>query len=168
MKSWLWNGMLAAAVALPALSSMARAQSTDNERCSNATLKGDYAFVVTDVTFQIFVVGIAQFDGEGEFTQVDYPAGGLLSTPPLTAFRTGETGTYTVGKDCTGMAELDLNVPGVACHGIHYLAFVISNGGRSFHAVSSGAIPAGPAPCTLIADQDRVDFWKVGSERDDQ
>src|SRR5438105_3364928 len=38
MKSWLWQGVLAAAIALPAASSMARAES-----CTNATLKGDYA-----------------------------------------------------------------------------------------------------------------------------
>jgi len=38
MKSWLWKGMLAAAIALPALSGMARAQSTDNDGCTNATL----------------------------------------------------------------------------------------------------------------------------------
>jgi hypothetical protein len=42
MKSWLWQAMLAAAIALPALSGPARAQSTDNDGCTNATLKGDY------------------------------------------------------------------------------------------------------------------------------
>ena len=40
MKSWLWKGMLAATIALPALSGVARAQSTDNDGCTNATLKG--------------------------------------------------------------------------------------------------------------------------------
>src|SRR5260370_35209067 len=47
MESWLWTGMLAAAIALPALGGVARAQSTDNDGCTNATLKGDYAFAVT-------------------------------------------------------------------------------------------------------------------------
>jgi hypothetical protein len=50
MKSWLWNGMLAAAIALPALSDVAWAQSNDNDGCTNATLKGDYAFAVTAYT----------------------------------------------------------------------------------------------------------------------
>ena len=38
--------MLAAAIALPALSDVARAQNGDNDGCTNATLKGDYAFSV--------------------------------------------------------------------------------------------------------------------------
>jgi hypothetical protein len=43
MKTKFLKGMLAAAIALPALSGGAGAQITDNDRCSNATLKGDYA-----------------------------------------------------------------------------------------------------------------------------
>ena len=46
MKSWLWSGMLTATVALLAVGGVAQAQSTDNDRCSNATLKGDYGFTV--------------------------------------------------------------------------------------------------------------------------
>ena len=46
MKTWLWNGILAAAIALPALSGVARAQSTDNDGGSNATLQGDYGFTI--------------------------------------------------------------------------------------------------------------------------
>jgi hypothetical protein len=63
MKSWLWKGMFAAVISLPALSGVARsqstdnlpalsgvarAQSTDNDGCTNATLRGDYAFSVID------------------------------------------------------------------------------------------------------------------------
>ena len=72
MKSWLWKGMLAAAIALPALSGTAWAQSTDDDGCTNATLKGDYAFAVTGWSFPPgqpptpqFVVGIGRFDGRG-------------------------------------------------------------------------------------------------------
>src|SRR5260370_38914170 len=104
MKSWLWNGMLAAVIALPALSGMARA---DNDGCSNATLHGDYAFAVTgwslspdQIWVPEFIVGIAQFDGNSKFTQVDYPADGLR-TMGLTGFRPGQTGTYAVRADCT-------------------------------------------------------------------
>ena len=50
MKSWLWKGMLAAVVALPAASGVARAQSNDNDGCTNATLKGDCAFSVVNFT----------------------------------------------------------------------------------------------------------------------
>jgi hypothetical protein len=70
MKSWLWKGMLAATIALPALSGMARAQSNDNDGCTNATLKGDYAFSVIDFILPQVVVGIGRFDGKGGFTQL--------------------------------------------------------------------------------------------------
>src|SRR6267143_353962 len=108
MKSWLWKGMLAATIALPALSGVARAQSPDDDGCTNATLKGDYAFAVTAYTPAGFpegppqvVAGIVTFDGKGKFTQRDY-GGDSLRTRGQTDFSTGETGTYTVNSDCTG------------------------------------------------------------------
>jgi hypothetical protein len=169
MKSWLSRAMLAAAIALPALSGVARAQ--DNDGCSNATLKGDYAFAVTGWSLSPaqlwvpeFIVGIAQFDGKGKFTQVDYPADGLR-TMGLTGFRTGQTGTYAVRADCTGGGELDLNVGGVGTgHGVIKLAFVVSNGGRSVHAVVSGS--TSPFATQPEIGQVRTDFWKVGSEQE--
>jgi hypothetical protein len=169
MKSWIWNGMLAAAIALPALSGMARAQ--DNDGCSNATLHGDYAFAVTgwnlspgQLWVPEFIVGIAQFDGKGKFIQVDFPADGLR-TMGLTDFRTGQTGTYAVRTDCTGLGELDLNVGGVGTgHGVIKLAFVVSNGGRSVHAVVSGS--TSPFATQPEIGQARTDFWKVGSEQE--
>jgi hypothetical protein len=42
MKLWLWKGMLMVTLASLALTGVARAQSTDNDGCSNATLRGDY------------------------------------------------------------------------------------------------------------------------------
>ena len=45
MKNWLWKGIVAAAIALPALSGIARA-----EGCTKATLNGAYAFSVVDFT----------------------------------------------------------------------------------------------------------------------
>jgi hypothetical protein len=164
MKSWLWNGTLAAGIALLALAGAVRAQ--DNDGCSNSTLQGDYAFSVTTLTnLPNFVVGIVEFDGKGNLTQVDYPADGLLRTPPLTDFRTGETGTYAVGKDCTGTAVIDLNVGGMGVgHGVINLMFVISNGGRAIHAVGAGGSP--PGTTQMVPGQTRSDFWKVRSEQD--
>jgi len=92
MKSWLWKGMVAAAIALPALSGVGRAQSTDNDGCTNATLKGDYAFSVIDFILPQVVVGIGSFDGKGGFTQVDY-IGDSLRTMNAKGFRGGETGS---------------------------------------------------------------------------
>ena len=67
MKSWLWKGMLAAAIALPALSAAARA---DDFGCSNASLRGRY--------------GLAT---HGDFVGV-YGT----ETPPVIHFYTGPSG----------------------------------------------------------------------------
>jgi hypothetical protein len=39
--------VLAALITVLALSGAARAQSSDNDGCSNSTLKGDYAFTIS-------------------------------------------------------------------------------------------------------------------------
>jgi hypothetical protein len=174
MKSWLWNGMIAAAIALPALGGVARAQSADNDGCSNATLKGDYAFVVTSWSEPTgvlpwvpqVVIGIVNYDGNGNRTQIDY-IGDSLRTRNTTAFGMGETGTYTVNPDCTGREQIQLNAPNVppgTSHGVIDSVFVISGGGRSIHAVVAKAIL--PGATQAMPDQTRVDSWKVGSEQD--
>ena len=166
MKSWLWKGMLAATIALPALSGVARGESTDNDGCTNATLKGDYAFSVVNFTLPSVGVGIKTFDGKGQFTQEDYQ-GDSLRTAGTTSFRTGETGTYKVNPDCTGSAEIQLNVPNVlpgTSHGVIDIVFVISGGGRTVHEVVAKFIP--PGGTQPVPSQTRADDWKVGSEQD--
>ena len=99
MKSWRSKTMLGATIGLLALSGIARAGGTDDFGCSNATLKGEYAFGVTAYTPpglpdgppQV-VAGIKSFDGKGKFTQRDY-RGDSLRTTGQTDFSTGETGT---------------------------------------------------------------------------
>jgi hypothetical protein len=102
MKSWLVKGMMTAAIVVPTLG-VARA---DDFGCSNATLKGAYAFSVLTVVaapgVPNVVVVLGKFDGKGGYTQIDYLGDGLNMTPPLTAFRTGQTGSYSVNPDCTG------------------------------------------------------------------
>jgi hypothetical protein len=168
MKSWLWKGMLAAAIALPALSGIARAQSTDNDGCTNATLKGDYAFSVIDFSVPQVVVGIKTFDGKGNFTQRDY-IGDSLRTTGQTDFSTEgqETGTYKVNADCTGSAVINLNVSAVppgTSHGVINIVFVISGGGRAVHEVVSKLIP--PGATQPVPTQTRADDWKVGLDQD--
>src|SRR5207302_6157517 len=83
MKPWLWHWMLG--VALLAMSGEARAQITDNDGCSNATLKGDYGFTVHgeflglvtaagpeffSTPVPIDAVAMTDFDGKGKLTQV--------------------------------------------------------------------------------------------------
>jgi hypothetical protein len=67
MNSWFLIGTLAAIISLPALSSAARAGETDDYGCSNATLKGEYAFGVTGHTQLQVVEDIKIFDGNGNW-----------------------------------------------------------------------------------------------------
>jgi hypothetical protein len=171
MKTWLWQGMLAAAIALPALSGAAWAEGSDDFGLSNATLKGEYAFGVTAYTPPglpngppSVVAGIRIYDGKGNFTQRDYFGDSVPAefSPPGQ-----EKGTYTVNPDCTGSDVLNLNVPGVPAgtsHGVVKVLFVISNGGRHVHEVVSEFTPpgaTGPVPAQTSADA-----WKVASEQD--
>jgi hypothetical protein len=164
MKSWFWNGMLAAAIALPALSGAVRAGGSDDLGCSNATLKGDYAFSVLTIasaTGPNVVVGLGTFDGRGGFKQIDYPGNGGTDLGLDEKFRTGQTGSYTVNRNCTGFMTIDLG----ATVGTVTNALVINNGGRAVRAVIAAfAAPDG----TLVTPlQSRIDFWKVASEQDD-
>jgi hypothetical protein len=106
MNSWGFKRILAATIALPALSGTAWAGASDDFGCSNATLKGEYAFGVTAYTPPGLpngppevVTGIEVFDGQGNFTQRDY-SGDSLRTQGQTDFspKGQETGTYIVNK----------------------------------------------------------------------
>ena len=158
MKRRFLKGMMTAAIALPALTGAAWAGGSDDLGCSDATLQGDYAFSVMDLTTQTVVIGLGTFGGKGGFAQIDYP-GDRLRTDGTLDFRMGQTGSYTVDRNCTGNMEINLG-GGV---GVVTNAFVISNGGRSIHAVVAGVTVGGKA----VANQTRVDFWKVASEQED-
>lgn len=79
--------------------------------CTNATLEGDYGFIVTGMRPSApggpveMIVGVAltHFDGNGNLTQTDNIHGSIsgLATPN----RPG-TGSYTINSDCTGTMKL--------------------------------------------------------------
>ena len=171
MKRWLSKEILAATVVLPSLSGAAWAGGSDDFGCSNATLKGEYAFGVTAYTPaglpngppQV-VAGIKVFDGNGNLTQRDYIGD---SVPAEFAPAGQEKGTYTVNSDCTGSMVINLNVPpsflppGTST-GVIDILFVISGSGRHIHEVVSQLTPPGftePQPTQTSADD-----WKVASE----
>jgi hypothetical protein len=169
MNRWLSKRTVLAAIALPALSGAAWAGENDDFGCSNATLKGEYAFGVTAYTPPGLpngppnvVTGIRLYDGNGHFTQRDY---GPDRVPAAFSPKGQETGTYKVNPDCTGSDELDLNVPVPSgSTGVIKVLFVISNGGRHVHEVVSEFTPPGftePQPTQTSADD-----WKVASEKD--
>jgi len=167
MKGFVWKAMVAGLILAGFLSAGARAQSSDNDGCSDATLKGDYAFTVsgtiwvTDVTGTVQPVqreGVAMthFDGTGGLTQVDY----VMSSPnakkppvppptdPVTGFHTDEKGAYTVYSDCTGTFTIDSPGPTTIT-----VSFVLSNHGRSIHTiVTSLVLPTGPVPALIHSE----------------
>jgi hypothetical protein len=157
MKGSFPKRILAAAIALPALSGAAWAGGSDDSGCSKATLKGAYAFSVLTVASSTgpgVVVGLGTFDGNGGFSQIDYPGDSGLAD-----FRTGQTGTYDVNRDCTGFMTINLGA-GV---GSVENALVISNGGRSIDAVVAAFTLGGAA----VPAQSLVHFSKVASEEND-
>src|SRR3954447_19615292 len=157
MKNRFWRGALAAAIALPALGGIALAESTG---CTNATLKGDYAFSVVDhdpPPLLLVAVGIGRFDGKGGFSQIDYRGDSLGLDPAATNFVGPETGTYQVNANCTGSQVVDLGPLVVENR------FVISDGGRVVHGVVvRGTLKDG----TLLHTQTSFEMRKVASEND--
>jgi hypothetical protein len=152
-------------VAIPSL----KAQANDNDGCSDATLKGDYAFTIsgqilhTDGTIDNRAgIAMRNFDGQGHISFIDFvasltpgriPPGGINLNP---AFRTGLTGSYHVNADCTGTAEEDFPPPpGVSSGQVIKLMFVLGDHGREIHEVVASLLPAGsdtPVPVLIHAD----------------
>jgi hypothetical protein len=164
MKSSLCRGLITTVIAVLALSSAAWAGGSDDFGCSNASLKGEYAFGVTNLTTPRVAAGIKVFDGNGNLTQRDY---GGNSSPAEFAPPGQEKGTYQVSPDCTGSMVINLNelgVPPVTTQGgVINILFVISDGGRHIHEVVSQQTPpgsTGPVPVQTSADD-----WKVASEQ---
>jgi hypothetical protein len=168
MKSRFLKGMIAAAIALPGVSSAAWAGGSNDFGCSNETLQGEYAFGVTSYQSAsgppTMVAGVKFFDGNGNLTQRDYQGD---SVPAQFAPPGQERGTYTVNPDCTGSMVIDLNAPvPTGSTGVINILFVISNGGSHIHEVVSEFTPpgaSGPVPTQTSADD-----WKVASEQDQQ
>ena len=149
MKTWFWRGMLAAAIAFPALSSVARAQQGDS--CSGATLSGSFGFTMTGTigvpsSPQLFAdVGTQTFDGKSNTD--------VISTVSVngTLYKSTLTGTYVVNQDCTGSFTLSgSSVPLSGTGGVvnippthHY--FVIVGGGAEFDFIpeNSGSVRIG-------------------------
>jgi hypothetical protein len=82
--------------------------------CSNATLRGDYGFLVSGIrgagpglTESFVGTGLRTYDGDGNFTHIDSTHGQLTGV----ARDREASGTYEVGANCTGTATMI--VPGV-------------------------------------------------------
>ena len=152
--------------------------SANSDGCSNATLKGDYGFTISGfhpnpdgTTSPLKGVAITHFDGAGNLTQRDFV---VTAGVPNRAngdsqtgfhFSAGETGTYTVNADCTGTAEIDLNVPVPSgSTGVIKLMLIVTNGGHAIHTVVSEIIEPGATKSTLNTTSS--DAWKIEPELD--
>ena len=185
MKTLLWKGTLTTAVTLLALTSSARGQ--DNGGCTDATLKGDYAFTVSG---QIFMpngvvvqrdgVAMTHFDGARHLAQVDFvlsspnaaPPPGPIPTDSVTGFHNMETGSYAVNSDCTGHFEIinpSITLPsGVTINGAKIdVMFVLSNHGRTIHTIVTSLTPPGaPGPVPALIHSEGYKLGRVPEESD--
>jgi hypothetical protein len=98
-----------------------------SEGCSVATLKGDYGLVLKGEVLQvgpIVAVGVSTFDGKGNFVaKQTVNINGNVFESPL-------TGTYTVNRNCTGIAT----IPGPGDHSI-----VIVEGGKQMDLMDNNS-----------------------------
>lgn len=113
---------------------------THHQTCNDATLKGDYGIQLLGTRpsgpggpiESVVGVVIRNYDGEGQFTQVDNVKGSISGWVPD---REG-SGTYEVNEDCTG-STLFQPAPGVSIEE----RFVIVNKGREVLSMVSTPPP---------------------------
>jgi hypothetical protein len=115
-----------------------------NEGCSVATLHGAYASLLKGEVLQvgpIVAVGVSTFDGKGNFVaESTVNLNGNVFDGPL-------TGTYTVNRNCTGIAD-------AVGDGPH--SFVILKGGEEMDLMDNNS-----------AEVLTIHFTKMESEKND-
>jgi hypothetical protein len=105
---------------------------SNTQPCSNATLSGDYGFVIEGTIlgpgFPFRGLAMQHYDGKGHITQVDHIV--TNGEPPALGWTPG-TGSYTVHPDCTGFGVINSpsNPVPVKLH------FVIVKEGRQINQV---------------------------------
>jgi hypothetical protein len=126
MKRLFLRGILAAAIALPALSGAAWAGGKDDFGCSNATLTGLYMFAqsgYTTVSGSLVPEGVTGrdiFDGKGKFDSL-----ATISIGGDIIQGDAAPGTYTVNSDCTGTLTVHMTPP---VTDVHLDIFVVPDG----------------------------------------
>ena len=106
----------------------------ESRLCSNETVQGTYGYIVNGTRpaglvpgapiEQVITVGLRNYDGRGNFTQVDTTKGSMTGT----TIDQRASGTYTIDPDCTGTAIITVNgAPGPEAR------FVVVNRGKEIH-----------------------------------
>jgi hypothetical protein len=121
-----------------------KVQAHESEGCSVATLNGAYGEVLKGEVFgqgPIVAVGVSTFDGKGHFVaEQTINLNGNVFPAPL-------TGTYTVNRDCTGIAD-------AVGTGLH--SFVIIDGGKQMDLMDNNS-----------AEVLTIHFTTIGSGKND-
>ena len=96
-----------AAVVTALLISSAAAPASAQQPCSDASLRGDYAFQVdgTNLNLSFAAVGKNTYDGKGGMRGVIVVSSNGTTIPP-----TSYTGTYALNADCTGIKSVTLDI----------------------------------------------------------
>jgi hypothetical protein len=121
-----------------------KVQAHESEGCSVASLSGAYGLVLKGEVFNvgpIVSVGVTRFDGAGHFV-----ADQTLNVNG-NVFQEQGTGTYTVSRNCTGIAD----VVGAGPH-----SFVIIDGGKQMELMDNNS--------TEVLT---IHFTKIGSGMND-
>ncbi|CAB3795989.1 hypothetical protein [Paraburkholderia fynbosensis] len=144
--------------------------------CSNATLKGPYAFTghgeiigligpnnkVSPYASTSILddVALVTFDGTGGFTRTDFGMIGGLPKGGLTTFNPNQNGTYTVNSDCTGTMKIVYTAGGAVPAGVETdLNMVVAADGTLVESVVyravtvSGASGDGSVTCPQFCEQ---------------
>lgn len=173
MKALMFRGAIALSLMLVLTS---KCFGADNDGCSNATLRGAYGFTILGdepnpdgTTSPVVGVAITHFDGAGKLTQKDFRVTGGVPSPSngnaATGFHFagGETGKYSVNSDCTGSAEIDLNVPAPPglSSGVIKLMFIVRPDGATIHTVVSEI--TAPFTTAPVLNTTRSDASRIGS-----
>lgn len=120
------------------LASPAMAADDDGDiKCTNRTLLGSYGFTIEGVgglppgvpINAIRGVAMGNFDGKGNYTQVDHVVAG--GSPPPVEWTFG-SGPYKVNPNCTG--TLTINIPGSPFSPVK-LHFVVVRQGKEIRTV---------------------------------
>jgi hypothetical protein len=184
MKTQMSKVALACALAMLSLSGAASADGTPwphgHGQCTNAMLRGSYAFTISGQNFlpngtviQHQGIAMTKYDGMGGATQVDMVLlspnapvpPGTPPTDPVTGFHDQETGTYSVNPDCTGRFTITgpsatnpvtgATIPGAHIEGM----FVLSDHGERIHSIVTLSKPPGapgPIPALIQAEGYKV------------
>ena len=136
---------------------MAPTAKADDKGCSNATLKGTFAYTMTGFVLipalagPFAEVGTQTFDGKGATTAAaTLSQNGNIDQVTI-------TGKYTVNPDCTGTFTLQVSPFGIT----NRVFFVIHDGGTGFQGIETN-----PAPGGVITSVGRKQFPAVADWRE--